>query len=197
MEKEKIIYTVKIPQGVTIKLDKDNTVTLSSSKGQIMRCFKHYRAELKQKDNSIIVQGKPNDRKTIDIVRTIVSHLKNMSEGLLFGYKYDLQIVYSHFPMTAEVNGKKVIVKNFLGEKFARESKIVGDTKVVIKGHDVSVSGYNLEEVSQTSTNIELATKVRGRDIRRFQDGIYLASKGNIDAKPEKFVVEVIRGIEE
>jgi large subunit ribosomal protein L6 len=193
MDNKKMYYEIKIPQGVNFDLDNSKLV-FSSSKSKISRDFSHYRIKLTKKENSILIEGLTNDRKTSVMVKTIISHIKNICEGLLYGYKYELKIVYSHFPMTAEVNGKKVIVKNFLGEKFPREAKIVGDSKVEIKGHDVTVTGYNLEEVSQTSTNLELATKVKGRDIRRFQDGVYLSNKTNIESKPEDFLVELIRG---
>ena len=74
--------------------------------------------------------------------------------------------------------GAIVTIDNFLGERTPRKSKVFGDSKVSIKGDKVSVTGTSLEFVSQTAANIELATKVKGRDRRVFQDGIYLISKG-------------------
>ena len=38
--------------------------------------------------------------------------------------------------------------------------------------------GNNVEDVGQTAANLEQATVVKGRDIRVFQDGIYVVSKG-------------------
>ena len=39
------------------------------------------------------------------------------------------------------------------------------------------LSGIDKEKVGQTMANIEQATRVRGFDIRVFQDGIYLVEK--------------------
>ena len=93
--------------------------------------------------------------------------------------------------MTAKVEGQEVKISNFAGEKFDRISKIVGDVQIEIKGEEITVTGINKEDVGQTAANLELATKLRGKDIRRFQDGIYLVSKGNIDEKTEEEIVEV------
>jgi large subunit ribosomal protein L6 len=88
-----------------------------------------------------------------------------------------MKIVYAHFPMTVKADGSKVTIENFLGERHPRTAKILGDTQVQIKGDEVIVSGINKEEVGQTMANIEQATKIKGRDPRVFQDGIYLVEK--------------------
>ena len=43
---------------------------------------------------------------------------------------------------------------------------------------DVFVSGVDREKVGQTAAIIEKACRIRGRDRRIFQDGIYIVSKG-------------------
>ncbi len=119
-----------------------------------------------------------------------------MLEGLLYGYKYKLKIVYSHFPITTSADKSKILVKNFLGEKFPRIVKIMGDTKVESKGQDITVTGINLEDVSQTASNFEQQVRIRDKDIRRYQDGIYLTEKGNMTEKPAGKIIEIIRGRE-
>ena len=88
-----------------------------------------------------------------------------------------MKIVYAHFPMTVKVKGNIVTIDNFLGERSPRVAKIIGDAKVSVKGEDVTITGINKEEVGQTMANIEQATKIKGRDPRIFQDGIYLVDK--------------------
>jgi large subunit ribosomal protein L6 len=100
-----------------------------------------------------------------------------MIVGLTDGFTYNMKIVYAHFPMTVKAAGDKVTIENFLGERHPRTAKIVGDAKVQIKGEDVTVSGINKEDVGQTMANLEQATKIKGRDPRVFQDGIYLINK--------------------
>ena len=43
---------------------------------------------------------------------------------------------------------------------------------------DVTVSGVDREKVGQTAANIERSCRIKKRDRRVFQDGIYIVSKG-------------------
>jgi len=108
---------------------------------------------------------------------TIRSHITNMIKGVNEGFTYHMKIVYAHFPMTVKVAGNKVIIENFLGERYPRNAKIVGSSKVKVKGDQVTITGIDKEDVGQTMANLEQATKIKGRDPRVFQDGIYLTSK--------------------
>ena len=104
--------------------------------------------------------------------------IRNMIEGVKEGFRYKLKIVYSHFPISVKVQGDKVIIENFLGEKAPRIAKIVGNTKVRVEKQDIIVEGPDIEEVGQTAANIEQATKIKGFDRRVFVDGIYIYEKG-------------------
>jgi large subunit ribosomal protein L6 len=88
-----------------------------------------------------------------------------------------MKIVYSHFPITVNIEGKKVLVKNFQGERAARVSMIKGNTLVVAKGDDVILTGPVLTDVSQTAANIQKNSKVKNKDHRVFLDGIYKYSQ--------------------
>jgi large subunit ribosomal protein L6 len=191
---ESIIKTLKFPDGINVEL-KGNHLTLKGPKGSITREFKNYRIRITQEGNKIIVEGTPKNKQTDKLVETIVSHIGNMSEGVMCGYKYQLKVIYSHFPMSIQVDKEAVSIKNFLGEKYPRKSPIHGTTKVDVKGQDITVSGINKEDVGQTASNLERKTKVKDKDIRRYQDGIYLVELGNIDDKKAP-TIEVIRGRE-
>ncbi|NIU39655.1 50S ribosomal protein L6, partial [Candidatus Bathyarchaeota archaeon] len=80
----------------------------------------------------------------------------------------------SHFPISVKVKEKTVVIENFTGERSPRIAKIMGDTKVTVKGEDVIVQGINIEDVSQTAANIQNATKIKKKDPRVFLDGIYV-----------------------
>jgi large subunit ribosomal protein L6 len=101
-----------------------------------------------------------------------------MIKGVTNGFTYKLAIVYSHFPISVSVKKGFIEIYNFTGEKNPRIAKIVGNTSVEVKGKEIIVSGVNKEEVGQTAANIEQAARVKGRDIRIFQDGIYITEKG-------------------
>ena len=193
MERE-IIQTLTIPDGIKIELLDSHTLSLTNDKGNLTRKFKSHLLKLSVKGQKVTLEGTPVNKKTRALLMTVVAHIKNMVEGLLFGYKYNMKLVYSHFPMTAKVEGTNMILTNFIGEKCPRKAKIVGATKVEIKGENVTVSGINIEEVSQTATNIEQKAKVKGKDIRRYTDGIYLTGREPIHERPEGFVIEVTRG---
>jgi large subunit ribosomal protein L6 len=183
--------TITLPKDISVETPDSNTIIMKGPKGELKRTFKSHRLNLSQDGKKIILEGKPNNKTTLDLLMTVDSHVKNMVEGLKYGYKYELKIFYSHFPMTAKVEGDIVKITNFTGEKFIRKSKIVGNTKVEIKGEDVTVSGINKEDVGQTAGNLEQRTKVRGKDIRRFQDGIYLTKTGNIDEKKDEEIIKI------
>ncbi len=68
-------------------------------------------------------------------------------------------------------------VKNFLGEKGTRKTKVVGNCKVYIDKDVIKVEGVDVEEIGQTAANIERACKLKGRDRRIFQDGIFLSAR--------------------
>ena len=195
MTENEIIQTIKIPVGIEAKVD-GHKISIKTKNGEITRDFKSHRLNFEQKDNSIVVVGTPINKSTRALLNTVVAHIKNMVRGLEFGFKYEMQITYSHFPMTAEVKDDKFMIKNFLGEKFPRTAKIVDGAKVEIKGQNVTISGHDLEKISQTAANIELATRVKGKDIRRFTDGIYITNKGTIEEIPQDFDLQIIRGRE-
>ena len=109
------------------------------------------------------------------MIGTTKAHISNMIVGVTEGFTYTMKIVFAHFPMTVIV--ERVVIDNFLGERHPRFSKIVGSAKVSVKGDEVTITGINKEHVGQTMANLEQATKIKGRDPRVFQDGIYLISK--------------------
>jgi len=183
-----------VPSEITVSVGKGNTVTLKGPKGTLEKSFKNYRLNVTASGNNLTVEGSPNNRKSMVLVKSTVAHIRNMIEGLIYGYRIELKVVYSHFPMSVTVEKGKFTIKNFLGEKFPRHAKIIGAaTKVEAKGQEVTVTGTNKEDVGQTATNIEQATKVRKKDIRRFQDGIYIVARNNMQERKGP-VVEIIRG---
>ncbi len=171
---------VKIPEGVEVSVN-GFEVCVKGEKGELKRNFYSQLFKdvitIEKKDNEIIVKSTSERRKLKAMVGTIAAHIRNMIKGVTQGYRYKLKAVYVHFPMTIEVKGKEVIIKNFLGERTPRVAKIVGDVSVKVEGQEIIVEGINKEEVGQTAANLEQATCVKHLDRRVFQDGIYLVSK--------------------
>jgi large subunit ribosomal protein L6 len=111
------------------------------------------------------------------LVGTYGAHIRNMLVGATKGFEYKMKIVYAHFPIKTSIKGDIFVIENFLGEKFPRKTRILGATKVQVKGDQVVLTGPNVEDVGQTAANIERATKIKGFDPRVFQDGIYITEK--------------------
>ncbi len=70
------------------------------------------------------------------------------------------------------------MIKNFLGEKVDRILEVPDGVDVEIKKEIITVKSPNKELAGQASANFETATRIRGRDKRTFQDGIYIIEKG-------------------
>ena len=100
-----------------------------------------------------------------------------MLKGAKEKFEYQLKVVSSHFPITVEVNGNTATIKNFLGEKIPRKVSIVDGCEVSINKDLISIKSNSKESAGQTAANFETATKIRMRDRRIFQDGIFLINK--------------------
>lgn len=172
---------VPVPENVEVKID-GMKVTVKGPKGELVRDFSHakgilIRLEEGEEGKEVVVETYFANRRRKALVGTIAAHIENMITGVTKGYRYRLKIVYSHFPVTVKVEGDKIIIENFLGEKAPRVAKIFGDVKVKVQKDEVIVEGIDVEAVGQTAANIELATKVKGFDRRVFVDGIYIYKK--------------------
>jgi large subunit ribosomal protein L6 len=171
------LIEIEIPQGVTVTLS-GATLTVKGQKGQVSREFKFPGIRLASADGKVAVEATKVDKQTKATVGTYASHVTNMITGVTNGYEYNMKIVYSHFPIQVKVEGKdRVSIGNFLGERKPRYASIMGDTKVNVAGDKVTLTGINKEHVGQTAANIEQACKIRNRDPRVFQDGVYIIKK--------------------
>ena len=166
---------LEIPDGVSIEINE--AVRVQGPKGTIERKLSFPGVKIQKEDGKIVVFTEEKRARHKAMVGTIAGHIRNMVKGVTEGFEYRMKIVYSHFPIRVKVQGDEVIIENFLGEKHPRKAKIVGDTKVEVKGDQVIITGINKEDCGQTAANIEQATRIRGYDVRVFQDGIYIVSK--------------------
>ncbi|UCH56744.1 MAG: 50S ribosomal protein L6 [Candidatus Bathyarchaeota archaeon] len=167
---------LEIPEEVVLTLEGSN-VTVSGEKGQVTRDFSHTRLNIDHAGNNLKIWAVNPRKREAALVNTISAHVRNMIRGVTRGITYKMKIVFVHFPMTVRVQGRKLIIQNFIGERKNREAKIVGDVKVTVQGEDIIVEGVDIEKVAQTAANIQRATRIRRKDLRKFLDGIYVYSK--------------------
>ena len=170
---------ISIPQDITIEIDDAKTLKVTGPKGSLQRILEHPSIDIKKSEDKIEISCILPKKKEKALVGTFIAHIKNMIQGVTTGFEYKMKTVYSHFPIKTTLKDKEVIIDNFLGEKYPRKAIIYGDTSVEIKGDELILTGIDIEKVSQTAANIERATRVKKRDRRVFQDGIYITNKGN------------------
>lgn len=164
---------VTIPKG--IKASQNGfEVTIGGPKGELKKEFTNNYVTVVLKDGEAAISVSKENQYSKAIVGTWKSLIQSMIHGVQAGYQYEMKIDYTHFPMRVSVRGDKVVIENFLGERAARSAKIIGHCSVSVKGDRVFVSGIDKYEVGETAANIERATKIKGFDLRVFQDGIYL-----------------------
>jgi large subunit ribosomal protein L6 len=157
--KKIIVEEISIPPEIKVSVEGKNLII-----GKIRR---HVPAKVEVNGNSLRVSGAKKD------VNTTIAIVKSCIKGLTEGFEKTLQIVYAHFPVSFEIKGDTLLIKNFLGEKTPRKAKIIGETQVKWEKDKIIVKGIDAYDVGQTAANIKEATKIRHKDPRVFQDGIY------------------------
>ena len=173
---EKFQDEVIIPDGVKLTLNK-HMLSFVGPLGKTFKSFRSIPVNIKIIENKVILNAIGNRKRDYAILHTARSIIRNICEGLAKGYTIKMKIVYAHFPITVKVEGKKILIENFQGERAPRVTKIIGNTKVIPKGEDVILTGEVWTDITQTAANIELKTKVKNKDHRVFLDGIYSFEK--------------------
>jgi large subunit ribosomal protein L6 len=167
---------IEIPSGVTVEVS-GKRILLKGAKGQVKRDFSHADLiEIQKSKGGLVLRARSDRKRARSLVNTIRTQIRNMILGVTKGFTYKLKMAHSHFPISVKVDKEKhvVSIENFIGERYPRTASIDGDVDVSVKGDDVVVSGVDKESVGQTSTNIKRACRIKDKDPRVFQDGIYL-----------------------
>ncbi|QQG39239.1 MAG: 50S ribosomal protein L6 [Candidatus Woesearchaeota archaeon] len=173
---------IEIPEKTQAVIEK-GIVLIKGPKGELKRKLVDPKIKIEVKDNKIGISSKEAKRNYKRVIGTFRAHINNMIHGVNQGYTYKLKVCSGHFPMSVKLEGKKLVIKNFLGEKIPREAKILDNVKVELQGDLIILEGLDRETVGQTAGNIELATRITNRDRRIFQDGIYIIDKSEGVAK--------------
>ncbi|PJE81170.1 50S ribosomal protein L6 [Candidatus Pacearchaeota archaeon CG10_big_fil_rev_8_21_14_0_10_32_42] len=165
-----------VPGGINVSLD-GTFLKVKGPEGELTKDLKMGKVDLSFKENKIILERKNATKNEKKIMNTNYSHIQNMIRGVQKKFEYHLKVCYVHFPFTLKMEGKKVMVKNFLGEKVDRVVDVPEGVEVELKKEIIIVRSPDKYLAGQASANFEAATRVRGRDRRIFQDGIYITEK--------------------
>ena len=169
---------VEIPLPEDVSADVDHLdLTVEGPEGSVTRRLWYPDVTVSVADGSVVIESDDEDAKTRSTIGTFESHVENMLHGVTEGWEYRMEVFYAHFPMQVSVEGDEVVIENFLGEQAPRRTEIHGDTEVEVDGEEIVLRGPDKEAVGQTAADVEQLTRVRGKDPRVFQDGVYITQK--------------------
>lgn len=171
------VRKVTIPDGVKVQLE-GTQLKVTGPKGQLTRNM-HFPQVTVACDGKEVVISTDSKRKEITaMVGTLEAHTKNMCHGVSEGFEYRMKVVFSHFPIQLKIQGNRLEIANFLGEKKARYARIETGVTAKVANDEVVLTGIDRELIGNSAANIEHATHIRNRDPRVFQDGIYMIQRG-------------------
>ncbi len=172
---------IQIPSTVKVSISADGSeVSISGKLGSTKKSVNRRLTSVTLKGDKMVIEEVKNQKLAKQAVlacQAVGTEMRGAVEGVEKGLEKKMKIVFAHFPMSTEIKGNLVLVKNVFGEKKPRVAKIVGSTKVEIKGQDVLVKGVDPYDVGQTAANINRLSFVRRKDSRVFQDGIYYVNE--------------------
>jgi len=174
--KKKLSQIIEIPKEIEINLD-GNRLTVKGPEGENEKTFNIINLVFEKKDNQIIIGCEKATKREKKMMNTISAHIKNMIKGVQKKFEYKLKVCFSHFPISIEIKENEAIIKNFLGEKIPRKVKISKDVEVKIDKGIITIISFDKELAGQTAANFETATRIKKKDRRIFQDGIFIISK--------------------
>ncbi len=180
MTKLNILDKIEIPTGIDITID-ETFILVKGPKGEIKRRSFYPGLKISKENSTLSFEIKNSSKREKMMMKTLEAHVKNMIKGVNEVFVYKLKICSGHFPMTVNQEGNRIIIKNFLGEREPRISKILESVEVKIEKDIIELSSPNKESVGQTAANLESATRIKNRDRRRFQDGIFIIEKSGVE----------------
>ena len=168
---------IEIPEGITANIE-DHELIMKKDSDELKRKL-NLLVNIKLEGNKIIFESKKASKREKKIFGTMKAHINNMIKGLIEKFKYKLQTANVHFPMTVSIDKEKniLIIKNFLGEKRDRIIKLVPGVDVKIDKDIIEIESIDIEKAGQCAANIEKGAKVKNKDRRIYQDGIYIIEK--------------------
>jgi large subunit ribosomal protein L6 len=177
LPRKDILVEIEIPEGITAEI-KDKEIIIKKADKELKKKLDQ-RVSYKIKDNKITLEVKKSTKKERKIFGTMKAHINNMILGLTTGFTYKLEIANVHFPMTVshDKENSQLVIKNFLGEKKNRNIKLVEGIEIKIDKQEIRVQSIDIEKAGQCAANIEKGTKVKNKDRRIFQDGIFIVEK--------------------
>jgi len=174
--KKNLLLEIEIPEKVEINLE-NNLLIVKGPEGENKRKFVPGKINLDKKDKKILIECKEATKREKKIMNTIAAHIKNMIKGVQEKFSYKLKVCFNHFPMTVKAEENMITIKNFLGEKKDRKIELPNGVEISVEKDLITLTSINKELAGQASANLEQITKIKKKDRRVFQDGIFIINK--------------------
>ena len=174
--KKTLYQKIEIPEGIEVNIN-GSEIIVKGKEGELKKNFNLGKLEFKKQGNEIIIGNKQSTKTEKRMMNSITAHIKNLIKGVQEKFKYKLKICFSHFPMNVEVKETQALIKNFIGEKIARKVTIPRGVEIETTKDFITIKSLSKELAGQAAANFEKATRIRNKDRRVFQDGIFIINK--------------------
>lgn len=162
---------ITVPEGVSVEIADDNTVTVKGTKGTLVRKFSPV-ITIEQTGNEIVVKRSSEQKAHKQLHGTTRALLANMIEGVHNGYTKELEIVGLGY--RANMQGNKLV----LNVGFSHPVEIESEEGVKIEtpsATQIKVSGISKERVGEIAARIRNVKKpepYKGKGIKYVDERI-------------------------
>jgi len=171
-----MIEYVEIPNSVNISIE-NGKIYVKGPKGEKYRNINNRNIIVEIRENKIIFKAYYPSRKIIKDMNAMVAHIKNDIDGVTKGFVYKLKGISVHFPLKLKLQNNKLIIENYMGERDIKEIEIPMGVKATLNENEITLEGYDIELLGNLAGLIENSVKPKEKDLRKFQDGIYIIQK--------------------
>ncbi len=155
----------------------EKDIVVKGKEGQLSLSLVYPFLKIERKENTLLIESEKDNKFQKAIAGTLAAQIRNMIKGVNENYTAELELVYMHFPASMKLNGNKLMVENFVGERKPREITILEGVKAEVKGNKIILSGTDKYKVGQMAGTIESKIQIKKKDRRIFKDGIFITKK--------------------
>ena len=172
---------IQVPEGVTVTVAEDNTVTVTGSKGTLVKKFSPV-ITINQEGDIITVKRSSEQKSHKQLHGTTRALLANMIEGVHNGFKKELEVVGIGY--RAAMQGNKLVLN--IGYSHPVEITPEEGVKVETPSQtSIIVSGIDKERVGEIAAQIRAVRKPEpyiGKGIK-YKDEVILRKEGKTAGK--------------
>lgn len=172
---------INVPEGVTVEVSADNTVTVTGSKGTLVKQFSPV-ITIEQEGNIITVKRSSEIKSHKQLHGTTRAILANMIEGVHNGYKKELEIVGIGY--RGQMKGENLVLN--IGYSHPVEIEPEKGVKIETPNQtSIIVSGIDKERVGEIAARIRAVRKpepYKGKGIK-YKDETIIRKEGKTAGK--------------